>query len=682
MTIRSKLIGMAVIVLAVIATMAGVTYYRGSAMMFDQVEKSGLEIIKGAADSVSAEFNKIEGVVATAANSVRHAWLTLGAADEEGAEKVLASLVEQVSESGISDLYMGLESTGKLSHGRGWKEPDDYDARIRPWYKQAVAAGKGKVIFTDPYVNQNTKKVVVSAATPVFDNAGKLLGVLTGDMDTTALNEYVVNLKIFGEGSGIMLLKSGMITAYRVKEDVLTRNLTSDEKYPEALRTVAKNIVSGETGSRTYAYQGEERQMFFAPTNRNFYLGIFFPRSVVTGMVRGLTNVLMMIAALALLVTGGIIFVIVRGLTKSIGSMKAVTEKLGAGDLTVHYTDSGKDEIADISRNLNGMVASLREVMTSIRKESEETSRRAETLASLSEETLSSMEEVSGSIEKVQDMMEHSSSALQETNASIEEIASSAQSAARATGDGAEGAAKASEAASSSVEEVDTVIGNIKNAAGESTTGIERIKELAKSVEDISGFVTTITSIADQTNLLALNAAIEAARAGEAGRGFAVVAEEVRKLAEESARAAHEVNKLIDGLQRHSGDSITATQKTGKILEETMAKAGATQQKLKGAVEAITKMAEAVQSIAAVSEEQAASSEEMTSAIQSVTEATGQVVESVTSIQAASRETTKAAEAIATEAQDMAASAENLQNLVARFTLDGASQQSGLALRK
>ena len=101
-------------------------------MMFDQVEKSGLEIIKGAADSVSAEFNKIEGVVATTANSVRYAWLTLGVSDEEGVEKLLASLVEQAADSGISDLYMGLESTGKLSYGRGWKEPDDYDARIRP----------------------------------------------------------------------------------------------------------------------------------------------------------------------------------------------------------------------------------------------------------------------------------------------------------------------------------------------------------------------------------------------------------------------------------------------------------------------------------------------------------------------------------------------------------------------
>ncbi len=681
MTIRNKLIGMACIVLLVIAAMAGVTYYRGSAMMFDQVGTSGMEIVKGAAEAVNSQFDKIEGIVATAADSVLHAWLVLGTTDEEGVEKVLTSLVERASDSGIADLYFGIESTGKLAHGRGWKEPEGYDARVRAWYRQAAAAGKGKVIFTEPYVNQNTKKVVVSAATPLYDTAGKLLGVLTGDMDTTALNEYVVNLKIFGQGSGVMILRSGVFAAYRVAEDVLKANMMTDSKFPEPVRNIAKKMVAGESGFETYTYQGEDRQIFFAPASRDFFLGIFFPRSVVTGMVRGLTNVLLAIAVIAILVTGGVIFVIVRGLTKSIGSMKAVTEMLGAGDMTVHYTDSGKDEIADISRNLNGMVASLREVMTSIRKESVETAKRAETLASLSEETLSSMEEVSGSIEKVQDMMEHSSSALQETNASIEEIASSAQSAAKATGDGAEGAAKASEAAGSSVEEVDTVIGDIRNAAGESTTSIERIKELAKSVEDISGFVTTITSIADQTNLLALNAAIEAARAGEAGRGFAVVAEEVRKLAEESARAAHEVNKLIDGLQRRSGDSINATQATGKILEETMKKAGATQQKLKGAVEAITKMAEAVQSIAAVSEEQAASSEEMTSAIQSVTEATGQVVESVTSIQAASKETTKAAEAIATEAQDMAASAENLQNLVARFRLDDASS-SGLVLRK
>ena len=681
MTIRNKLIAMAVVVLLAIATMAGVTYYRGDNIITDLANTAGMEIIRSAALNVDARLSKVEALVITAAEAVRDAMLRLGVTDEDGIEKIVTSLTDRTKSEDILDIYMGHEATGKFSDGTGWKEPADYDCKVRPWYKQAVAAGKDKVIFTEPYVDAITKKTVISAATAVYDNSGKLLGVVGGDVDLSSMNEYVVGLRIFDKGSGLMIMKSGIFAAYREKEDVMKANMLTDQKFAEPIRNIAKKMVAGESGYETYKYQGEERQMFFTPTQRGFALGILFPVSEITAMVNALTFVLLAIAAIALFATGAVIFLIARGLTKSIGSMTIVTGRLGAGDLTVNYDDSGKDEIADISRNLNGMVASLREVMTSIRKESEETSRRAETLASLSEETLSSMEEVSGSIEKVQDMMEHSSSALQETNASIEEIASSAQSAAKATGDGAEGAAKASEAAGSSVEEVDEVIGDIKNAAGESTTSIERIKELAKSVEDISGFVTTITSIADQTNLLALNAAIEAARAGEAGRGFAVVAEEVRKLAEESARAAHEVNKLIDGLQRHSGDSITATRNTGKILEDTMKKAGETQGKLKEAVNAIAKMAEAVQSIAAVSEEQAASSEEMTSAIQSVTEATGQVVESVTSIQAASKETTKAAEAIATEAQDMAASAENLQNLVARFTVDDASQK-GLAPKK
>ena len=681
MTIRNKLIAMALVVLLAIATMAAVTYYRGETIITGLAETAGMDVVKSATKNIDGQFQRIESLVATVAESVRYSSTKLGVTDEEKIEEILAAFTKQSQGSGIGSFKFGIEATGKISDGSGWKEPEGYDARTRPWYKQAAAAGKGKVNFSDPFSDQITGKLSISVTTAIYDDSGKLLGVIVGDMDIGPITEYVLGLRIFNKGSGTLLLKSGLVMVGHRKEDILKANLTTETKYPEELRKAAVKMIAGESGITSYTYQGETKQVFYAPTKLGLSLFLLFPVAELTAMVHALTFVLLAIAAIALVLTGGVIFLITRGLTKSIGSMETATEKLGAGDLTVRYNDSGKDEIAHISRILNAMVASLREVMTSIRKESVETAKRAETLASLSEETLSSMEEVSGSIEKVQGMMEQSSSALQETNASIEEIASGAQSAAKAAGDGAEGAAKASEAAGSAVEEVDTVIGNIRNAEDESTTSIERIKALAKSVEDISGFVTTITSIADQTNLLALNAAIEAARAGEAGRGFAVVAEEVRKLAEESARAAHEVNKLIDGLQRRSGDSITATQATGKILEETMKKAGATQQKLKGAVEAITKMAEAVQSIAAVSEEQAASSEEMTSAIQSVTEATGQVVESVTSIQAASKETTKAAEAIATEAQDMAASAENLQNLVARFTVDDASQK-GLAPKK
>ena len=92
----------------------------------------------------------------------------------------------------------------------------------------------------------------------------------------------------------------------------------------------------------------------------------------------------------------------------------------------------------------------------------------------------------------------------------------------------------------------------IQSVAAASASVGAAIEDLSARSEKIGGIVTTITGLAEQTNLLALNAAIEAARAGEQGRGFAVVAEEVRKLAEESQRAAAEIETLIGEMQEQT----------------------------------------------------------------------------------------------------------------------------------
>lgn len=196
---------------------------------------------------------------------------------------------------------------------------------------------------------------------------------------------------------------------------------------------------------------------------------------------------------------------------------------------------------------------------------------------------------------------------------------------------------------------------------------MEQIGHLTQSVVSISGFMSSITSIADQTNLLALNAAIEAARAGDAGRGFAVVAEEVRKLAEESGNAAKEVSKLIHELGERSDTSLAATKDMAQTLSELFTGAESVDHELHDVLAATNHLNESIQNVAAVSEEQAASAEEMTASIQSVTSSIGEIVDVQKEIGRAAHGTADAAKSIERAAHGMMETTEQLRELIDRF---------------
>ncbi|MDR0490674.1 MAG: methyl-accepting chemotaxis protein [Oscillospiraceae bacterium] len=360
-------------------------------------------------------------------------------------------------------------------------------------------------------------------------------------------------------------------------------------------------------------------------------------------------------------------------ISKPLNKIVSLARRAGEGDLTVKKADfsyDGRDEMGSMVSALAEMVESQSSTMTNIVKIAEDLAGGASNLSAISEETSASMEEIKASIAQAKELSETNGAALEESNAGVEEMSAGADTVARSATDSAAFIAQTTDASNNAIDTVRDVIKGMRNVDKNARESEGKIQQLVLSVENVSSFVSVITGIADQTNLLALNAAIEAARAGEVGRGFAVVAEEVRKLAEESARAAQNVNGIIKELQTGAQESIKATTEAGHLLATTLDHAEQALKELNGAMDQINKANDSIQNIAAIAEEQAASSKEVAQAIDNATKSSVKIVGTISSIHNASDETAKATEGVAKHAESMTEYSSTLTNLLSRFKLD------------
>lgn len=512
-------------------------------------------------------------------------------------DEPISHLAQSMSAGGFDLVYAGT-ADGKMIQSKPTNLPAGYDPRQRPWYQDAMAAGK--LVITAPYADISSGQLIVTIAEPF--QRGNTQGVIAGDVSISALISDI--LAVSSEGTYAILVDSnGTIIAH---PDASLSLKPATALAPELTASYINQIAHDGMINELVISGKKEVFDFNAIPNTSWYYGMMVDEETAYQSVRSMVTSSLIQGLITILIVAGFSYVAING---SLAPLKTLGEAIadlsrGNGDLTRRIKIEREDEVGAVAKHVNTFIDRIHVMVQDISNSSGQLNQQAKSSHSMAEKANQGLARQQNEISQI-------ATAVHEMSATAIEVASNAEQ-----------TAEAARSSSSSCEHGKQVIARNQRSITDLATQVEQasniIQELEKNAQEINTILSTIQGIAEQTNLLALNAAIEAARAGEQGRGFAVVADEVRVLSQRTHSSTVEIRSMIETLQRNTQGAVSTMHEGQQLAQNSVDDANNATHALEQITTSINQISDMATQISSAAEEQRAVTDEVSRNIQAV----------------------------------------------------------------
>ena len=550
--------------------------------------------------------------------------------------------------------WIGDIDANVLTQSDGYTSDSSFNITQRDWYQVTKT---GKSMLTNAYTDASTGKLILSAAAPVYDAAGKSIVGVTGiDIALDHINELFASYTVGDTGFVILLTTDGTMIYHPTSEYQL-KKLTDIG--------VSDNVVKALGGGNTsvkYTVGGSTRYGYIVDiTGTDYFVLSCMPSSEYYRSLAICMIIIVILIIIGIVLTVIAIRKVAGNITKPIIELNGVAQELARGNLDVELNIDSDNEIGELSDSIKLTVDRLKEYINYIDEITYALHRMSDGKLKFKLKY-----DYAGEFAKVKEGLINISDSMQNVMTDIintsKQVAAGSDDLARAAQSIAEGASNQSASVEELVATTTTVTEQVKentadakvaadetvkvadmmqNSKDQMTQMTDAMNKITQTSNEVVGIIKTIEDIASQTNLLALNASIEAARAGEAGKGFAVVASEIGALADESSKAANTTKELI-------GVSIDEIEHGNSIVNDVV-------ESIKEVMEAVSRVNEKISKSTETYVQQEQSMEQIEIGIEEISK-------SVEDNSAAAQETSATSE-------ELAAQASTLEQLVQRFDL-------------